>query len=389
MQNITVLGATGSIGDSTFAVIRQHKHLYSVFAISGYSNIVKLESLCKEFLPKYVAVATLENKKFLTSRLSLTCSTEILVGHESLNFIAKHEAVDIVVAAIVGIAGLSSVYTAAISGKKILLANKESLVAAGHIIIDAVKNNNATLIPIDSEHNAIFQVLPEHNKYYNADSIDKIILTASGGPFLSKKMDELINIAPEDACKHPNWHMGKKISIDSSTMVNKALEVIEAYWLFNVPADHLEVLIHPQSIVHSMVCYQDGSYLAQMGQPNMSIPIAYGIFYPERCHINSQRLDFSQLNLTFSTLDLKRFPVVEMVFNNLHNKNYNANIVFNAANEVLVSAFLERKINYLDIYRLLHKIMEVVIPHQANTIEDVYIIDKWARKQIHIMILAS
>lgn len=280
LSKITILGATGSIGDSTLAVIRESKQ-FEVYALTAFSNIEKLAQLCNEFQPRYAVVANDDKKEQLTQLTTV----EILVGEVGLEQVCSDAEVDLVMSAIVGIAGLKPTFAAAKAGKKILLANKESLVAAGHLLIEEVQKNNAQLIPVDSEHNAIFQCLDNAKKEFNGE-VAEIVLTASGGPFKDKQLHELEDITPDQACAHPNLEMGRKISVDSSTMVNKALEVIEAYWLFNVPIDKLEVLIHPQSIIHSMVKYIDGSFLAQLGTPDMKTPIANAMYYPGRGHVN-------------------------------------------------------------------------------------------------------
>ncbi|AXA34418.1 1-deoxy-D-xylulose-5-phosphate reductoisomerase [Francisella adeliensis] len=375
-SKITILGATGSVGDSTIAVIRDSQD-FEVFALSGFSNINKLADLCNEFYPKY-AVVTDENARLELEKLT---KTKILVGESALELVASAEEVDLVMSAIVGVAGLKPTFAAAKAGKKILLANKESLVAAGHLLIDEVKKNNAQLIPVDSEHNAIFQCLDNPKKEFTPE-VSEIVLTASGGPFKNKELKELVDITPDQACAHPNWSMGRKISVDSSTMVNKALEVIEAYWLFGVTTDKLRVLIHPQSIIHSMVKYVDGSFLAQLGVPDMKTPIANAMYYPKRGEVNVAELDFTSTELTFKAACFERFEALAIVFKNLQNKNYAANIVFNAANEILVAAFLDERIKYLDIIEINKKVIEELEFENPQSIEEVFNIDEKAREYV-------
>ena len=375
-SKITVLGATGSIGDSTLAVIRESKQ-FQVYALTAFSNVAKLAKLCDEFQPRYAVVADADKK----AQLAKLTTVEILVGEDALEQVSSDSSVDIVMSAIVGIAGLKPTFAAAKAGKKILLANKESLVAAGHLLIEEVQKNNAQLIPVDSEHNAIFQCLDNINKEFS-NEVAEIVLTASGGPFKDKELDELADITPDQACAHPNWEMGKKVSVDSSTMVNKALEVIEAYWLFGVPIDKLKVLIHPQSIIHSMVKYIDGSFLAQLGTPDMKTPIANAMYYPSRGRVSVAKLDFTSTELTFKKACFIRFEALSIVFENLKNKNYAANIVFNAANEKLVAAFLDEKIKYLDIIRVNKQVIKELHFENPHNIADVFAIDSKTREYV-------
>ncbi len=376
ISKITILGATGSIGDSTLAVIRESKH-FEVFALTGFSNVAKLAELCNEFKPRYAVVAD-NNKKIQLAELS---GVEILVGEAGLEQISRDADVDVVMSAIVGIAGLKPTFAAAKAGKKILLANKESLVAAGHLLIDEVQKNNSQLIPVDSEHNAIFQCLDNAKKQFN-NEVAQIVLTASGGPFRDKKLSELESITPDQACAHPNWEMGRKISVDSSTMANKALEVIEAYWLFGVPIDKLKVLIHPQSIIHSMVKYIDGGFLAQLGTPDMKTPIGNAMYYPNRGEASVAELDFTKTELTFKEACFDRFEALRIVFDNLKNKDYAANIVFNAANEKLVTAFLDEKIKYLDIIKINKQVVEELRFENPHNTAEVFVIDSKTREYV-------
>lgn len=376
-KTITILGATGSIGDSTLAVIRESND-FEVYALSAFSNVEKLAKLCKEFSPKFAVVPDLVKKQQLQTLVS---DIAVLVGENALEEVSSASEVDMVMSAIVGIAGLKPTFAAARAGKKILLANKESLVTAGHLLIEEVEKNNAQLIPVDSEHNAIFQCIDNSSKKYTKE-IDEIVLTASGGPFRDKELSELIDITPAQACAHPNWQMGRKISVDSSTMVNKALEVIEAYWLFSVSADKIGVLIHPQSVIHSMVKYVDGSYIAQLGVPDMRTPIANSMYYPNRGSVSVDKLDFTKYELTFREACFERFEALKIIFDNLSNKNYAANIVFNAANEVLVAAFLNEKIKYLDIIEVNKKVTKELIFENPASIEEVFEIDKKTREYV-------
>lgn len=373
---ITILGATGSIGASTLDVIRESDQ-FEVYAMTAFSDIEKLAKLCNEFNPRYAVVA--DDKKKL--QLSNLTKVEILVGEAGLDKVSCDCDVDMVMSAIVGIAGLKPTFAAARAGKKILLANKESLVAAGHLLIEEARKNNAQLIPVDSEHNAIFQCLDNVKKEFN-NEVAEIILTASGGPFKDKELSELENITPDQACAHPNWKMGRKISVDSSTMVNKALEVVEAFWLFGVPIDKLSVLIHSQSIIHSMVKYIDGSFLAQVGAPNMKTPIANAMYYPNRGHVNVAELDFTKIELTFKKACFKRFEALHIVFENLKNENYAANIVFNAANEKLVAAFLDGKIKYLDIVKINKRVIKELYFENPHSIAEVFDIDGKTREYV-------
>ncbi|MBK2126178.1 1-deoxy-D-xylulose-5-phosphate reductoisomerase [Fangia hongkongensis] len=378
MKTISILGATGSIGQNTLKIIADNQDKFNVYALSAHHNYDKILEQARNFQPKYVVIAT----KALADKLQHALKSEgletiVLFGAKALIEIARADEVDIVMAAIVGMAGLESSYAAVCAGKKVLLANKESLVAAGNIFMKAVKENGATLLPVDSEHNAIFQCLTDNQ--YHAKEVDKVILTASGGPFRNKALSDLESITPDEACNHPNWKMGRKISVDSSTMVNKALEVIEAYWLFNVSVDKLEVLIHPQSIVHSMVKYCDGSYIAQLGSPDMKTPIGYSLFFPERQAVNVTPLDLCATSLTFEKADFIRFRALEMVFSLLGEKDYVKSIIFNAANEVLVEAFLAEKIQYLQIIAYIEQTLAELHFSSAKTIEDVIEIDQKTR----------
>ncbi|MDP3287060.1 MAG: 1-deoxy-D-xylulose-5-phosphate reductoisomerase, partial [Methyloversatilis sp.] len=309
MRRLTILGATGSIGVSTLDVVARHPDRFEVVALSGHRQIDKLAEQCLAFAPKLAVVADADAASALRGKLAGRVPTEVMHGSEALETIAALPEVDTVMAAIVGAAGLRPTLAAARSGKRILLANKESLVMCGAVFMHEVASNGATLLPIDSEHNAVFQCLPTQGRA----GVRRILLTASGGPFRCTPLDQLDHVTPDQACAHPNWEMGRKISVDSATMMNKGLEVIEAHWLFDTAAERIDVVIHPQSIVHSMVVCRDGSVLAQLGSPDMRVPITYGLSFPERIESGAPRLDFLQLAaLTFEPPDPQRFPGLQL-----------------------------------------------------------------------------
>ena len=354
-ENLAVLGATGSIGDSTLELVRLHRDRYRIYALSGFSQIDKLLSLCQEFQPEFVCVATEYVDEFRQKLNQYDLTTTVLSGDEGLICIASAEAVDTVVAAIVGAAGLSSTLAAARSGKRILLANKESLVVAGHLVMTAARESGAVILPIDSEHNAIYQCLPAaiqtDNRAIHEDchGIKQLWLTASGGGFLHKSIDQMRQASVQDAVKHPNWSMGQKISIDSATMMNKGLELIEACHLFNLPEDRISIVIHPDSVVHSLVEYVDGSFLAQLGNPDMKTPIAHALAYPKRMNANVKSLDLYDLSvLTFIKPDEEKFVSLALA-RFAAKRGVGACITLNAANEVAVAAFLDEKIRLTDI----------------------------------------
>lgn len=383
MKNISILGSTGSIGVNTLSVISQHHEMFNVYALSGNKNTNLLFKQCLEFQPKYVVVIDDFLSRELAEKLKRSASkTIVLTGEKELDNIASMAGVDLVMAAIVGIAGLKSTFAAVSAGKKVLLANKESLVVSGKILMDKAHESGSTIIPVDSEHNAIFQCLFSDNKKYTSEMVDQIILTASGGGFLNRNLHELEDVTPKEACDHPNWSMGQKISIDSSTMVNKALEMIEAFWLFDVPVDKLKVIIHPQSIIHSMVKYNDGSYISQMGSPDMKIPITHALFYPKRGKLENNSLDLTCKALTFYNVDYNRFQVIEIVYSILEKRDWVACIILNAANEILVELFLSGKIKYLDIISQLYDAVQILKYSEAETIDDVIKIDRHVRKYI-------
>jgi len=379
MLNVTILGSTGSIGCNTLEVIRLHPDKYTITALTAGKNLDKLFEQCLEFKPEYAVILDPEMGKVLADKLKLhNVPTKVLSKSSDLAFVATLKHVDIVMSAIVGSSGLLPTLAAIKAGKKVLLANKESLVAGGKIINQALKDCKAAkLIPVDSEHSAIFQSLPLN---YSVAEINKIILTASGGPFRNFTKEQLCNVTPEQAIKHPNWCMGKKISVDSSTLMNKGLEVIEAYWLFGVGLDKIDVVVHPQSIIHSMVEYVDSSIVAQLGTADMKTPIAYALSYPERIASGSKRLDFMTTpTLTFEKPDYDRFPCLQLAFDALRAGGV-APAVLNAANEVAVSAFLDHKIKFYDINALISQTMSNFAQHDYNSVEEIINIDQQARK---------
>lgn len=387
MKNITILGSTGSIGCSTLAVIRQNPTVYKAYALVGGKNVVKMTQQCQEFKPKYVAMANQHAASELKANLiNLNLDIDVFSGDEAICDLAQLPEVDQVMAAIVGAAGLKPTLAAIKKGKCILLANKESLVTCGHLFMQAVKRYGAQLLPVDSEHNAIFQSLPASVQQdlgfaKLADhGITKIVLTGSGGPFRDFPIDKLAFVTPEQAVAHPNWSMGKKISVDSATMMNKGLEYIEARWLFNASPEEMEIIVHPQSIIHSMVRYQDGSVIAELGVPDMCTPIAYSMSYPKRINSTVPALDFTKIaSLTFNQPDFDRYPCLKLAID-ASNQGQAATTALNAANEIAVAAFLENKIGFMDIAKQVSKVLEKLTFPEPTTIEDVFAIDLWARE---------
>ncbi|OTQ81413.1 1-deoxy-D-xylulose-5-phosphate reductoisomerase [Gilliamella apis] len=387
MKNITILGSTGSIGCSTLAVIRQNPDLFKAFALTGGQNVGKMTEQCLEFRPNYVAMADEEAAQQLRKNLvHLKLNIEVFHGQQAICDLAELTEVDMIMAAIVGAAGLKPTLAAIKKGKRILLANKESLVTCGHLFMQAVKQYGAQLLPVDSEHNAIFQSLPSEVQqnlgFANlADyGITKIVLTGSGGPFRDLPLNQLTTVTPEQAVAHPNWSMGKKISVDSATMMNKGLEYIEARWLFNASEEEMEIIIHPQSIIHSMVRYQDGSVIAELGIPDMCTPIAYAMSYPDRIASSVPALDFTQISsLTFSQPDFNRYPCLKLAIE-AFNQGQAATTALNAANEMAVAAFLQNKIGFMDIAKQVATVLETLDFPEPTTIEDVFAIDLWARQ---------
>ncbi|WP_343731333.1 1-deoxy-D-xylulose-5-phosphate reductoisomerase [Duganella sp.] len=392
MQGITVLGATGSIGVSTLDVVARHPGRYTVYALSAHSRVDELAAQCVQFRPARAVVGSAAAADRLAALLRAAgVKTEVEWGEQALCSIASAPEVDSVMAAIVGAAGLAPTLAAARAGKKVLLANKEALVMSGQLFMDAVHESGAVLLPIDSEHNAIFQSMPQFGGKMpavrdGAAGVAKILLTASGGPFLTRDVATLDAVTPEQACKHPNWSMGRKISVDSATMMNKGLEVIEAHWLFGAPADQIEVVIHPQSVIHSMVSYVDGSVLAQLGNPDMRTPIAHALAYPERIASGVAQLDLTQIaTLQFERPDFKRFPCLALAFDALR-AGGTAPALLNAANEVAVQAFLDLKIGFRQIDRVIAQVVDQLPHGAAHSIEAVMAQDAAARAAAETMI---
>ncbi|MDM3888378.1 1-deoxy-D-xylulose-5-phosphate reductoisomerase [Pseudomonas sp. BCRC 81390] len=381
-QRITVLGATGSIGLSTLDVIARHPDRYEVFALSGYSRIDELLALCLRHRPAFAVVPVAEAAVRLREGLAAAgCATEVLEGEGGLCQVACAAEVDAVMAAIVGAAGLRPTLAAVEAGKKVLLANKEALVMSGALFMDAVRRSGAELLPIDSEHNAIFQCMPgDYARGLNAVGVRRILLTASGGPFRETPVEALLDVTPEQACAHPNWSMGRKISVDSASMMNKGLELIEACWLFDAAPAKVEVVVHPQSVIHSLVDYVDGSVLAQLGNPDMRTPIANALAWPERIDSGVAPLDlFAIARLDFQAPDEQRFPCLRLARQAAEAGN-SAPAVLNAANEVAVEAFLQRRIRFPEIARMIEQVLdqEPVVP--LPSLDAVFAADQRARE---------
>ncbi|PTV53343.1 1-deoxy-D-xylulose-5-phosphate reductoisomerase [Acinetobacter seifertii] len=384
-QSVCILGVTGSIGQSTLKILSQHPDKYSVFAVSAHSRISELVEICKQFRPKVVVVPELKiaELKTLFAQQNIE-DIEILVGQDGLIDIASHADVDIVMAAIVGAAGLLPTLAAVKAGKRVLLANKEALVMSGEIMMQAALDHQALLLPVDSEHNAIFQSLP-HN-YLEVErtgqpqlGVSKILLTASGGPFLNHSLEQLEHVTPQQACKHPNWSMGQKISVDSATLMNKGLELIEACHLFSISEHFVTVVVHPQSIIHSMVQYVDGSTLAQMGNPDMCTPIAHALAWPERLQTSVPALDlfeYSQLN--FQAPDTQKFPALNLARQAMRAGGL-APTILNAANEIAVEAFLKERIGFTHIPQVVEHTLQDLENAAAESIECILEKDKMAR----------
>ncbi len=381
IRQITILGSTGSIGESTLDVIARHPDRFQAFALTANKNVEKMLSQCQRFQPRYAVMLDRESAEQLTSAIQAArIDTEVLSGIESLEKVASLPEVDAVMAAIVGAAGIRPTFAAARTGKLVLLANKETLVMAGRIFIDLVKKHNATLLPIDSEHNAIYQSLPHHfNGNLAAAGISRILLTASGGPFRCAPLASLEKVTPEQACAHPNWDMGQKISVDSATMMNKGLEVIEAHWLFDAPPDNIQVVIHPQSVIHSMVAYVDGSVIAQLGNPDMRTPIAHAMGYPDRIASGVSALDmFKVAHLDFEEPDFERFPCLGLAYQALA-AGGNMPAVLNAANEIAVESFLKERMKFTAIPAMIEHVMQTVQQEDMATLDDVLRTDALAR----------
>ena len=389
-QRVTVLGSTGSIGVNTLDVLARHPQLFSVFALSGHSRIDVLFSQCLVHQPEFVVATEPGPAVQLQSRLAAEGShTRVLIGHEALDEVAAHPEVDMVMAAIVGAAGLSSCIAAARAGKRLLLANKEALVVGGSFFMDAVRTGKATLLPIDSEHSAIFQSLPTDRTLWPS-VVDKIILTASGGPFRTRDPATLNAVTPEQACAHPNWSMGRKISVDSATMMNKALEVIEAKFLFGLDPSRIEVIIHPQSVVHSMVQFVDHSVVAQLGVPDMRGPIAYGLSWPQRIASGTDALDFSAMaGLSFETFDgpghQARFPGLRLAWEALAGAP-GTTALLNAANEIAVAAFLDARIRFDQIHAVNQAMLGGFSFCSPASLQEILALDEQARAYAHHLV---
>lgn len=383
MIGVTILGSTGSIGMSTLDVLARYPDHYRVQALSANSSVEQLYQQCLKFRPAQAVMADPDAAEQLRQRLRpMAPEIEVSSGSEALETIAKSPDTDYVMAAIVGAAGLLPTLAAARAGKRVLLANKESLVMSGELFMSAVNESGAELLPIDSEHNAIWQCMPAGRRELplHRKGIRRILLTASGGPFRDRELSELDNVTPDEACAHPNWDMGRKISVDSASMMNKGLEVIEARWLFDAPAHQIEVVLHPQSVIHSMVDYVDGSVLAQLGNPDMRTPIAYGLAWPERIEPGVTPLDlFAIGQLTFSRPDLQRFPCLGLAYSALE-QGGTCSTILNAANEVAVQAFLEQRIRFTQIPELIEWTLGRVTPTAAHSLDAVLESDTVARQ---------
>jgi len=379
---VTILGSTGSIGKSTLDVISRHTEQYEVRALTANSDVDTMALQCQQWRPRYAVMCDESAAQRLHDVLRQQGSdTQVLSGVQGLCQVASLDDVDTVVAGIVGAAGLLPSLSAAKAGKRILLANKEALVMSGQLFMDAVAKHHAELLPVDSEHNAIFQCLPSvSDRAINKSGINKILLTASGGPFRTFTKEQLAMVTPKQAINHPNWDMGPKISVDSATMMNKGLEVIEAHWLFAVAVDDIEVIVHPQSVIHSMVSYADGSVLAQLGNPDMRTPIAHALAFPDRIFSGVEPLDiFEVAKLEFEKPDFQRFPCLSLCYEAIRMGGA-ASIVLNAANEIAVAAFLDNKIAYTDISVLIEQTLEnVAIDQDVSTIEHILVVDHQAR----------
>jgi 1-deoxy-D-xylulose-5-phosphate reductoisomerase len=382
-QNISILGSTGSIGTNTLDVLSNHLDRFQVFALTASKQVDVILAQCAKFKPKFAVMAQEDAGRLLAERIKAEgLPVEVRWGSEALDFVSAHEEVHAVMAAIVGAAGLSPCLAAAHAGKRLLLANKEALVVGGEVFLSAVKKGGAVLLPIDSEHSAVFQSLPENPATW-AGRIDQIILTASGGPFRTRDVASLKNVTPDEACAHPNWVMGRKISVDSATMMNKALEVIEARYLFGVSPRQISVVIHPQSVIHSMVKYKDTSIVAQLGTPDMRVPIAYGLSWPERISSGAHTLDFHNLKpMTFEAIDdhghPERFPGLKLAWQSLSAASGTC-AVLNAANEIAVEAFLNKQIRFDQIHRVNTETLAKVRPQSPQNLPDLLALDALSR----------
>lgn len=388
MIRIAILGATGSVGQSTLDVVARNADQYQVFAVSGYQRLAELLKICQQFQPQLAAVPEASAVKFQQALSAAGCKTQVVAGEAGLELLASTPEVDVVVAAIVGAAGLVPTLAAVKAGKRILLANKEALVMSGALFMDAVEQHQATLLPIDSEHNAIFQCLPTDfaKRSFAAQGIEKLLLTASGGPFRGWQADALKSVTPEQAVAHPNWSMGRKISVDSATLMNKGLELIEACWLFNVQPQQIQVVVHPQSIIHSMVSYRDGSVLAQLGNPDMRTPIAHALAWPKRIAAGVDALDLiTSAALTFEQPDEIAFPCLQLA-RQAFQAGGTAPAILNAANEVAVAAFLEQRLGFTQIPEIISQVLELSPIQAANDLATLLSEDQAAHQLAHALI---
>ena len=395
VRKICILGSTGSIGNSTLAVIRLHPDKFNVVSLSANSSVDIIFQQCIEFHPEVVVMASKKHAQLLSARLASVDVFDIKVeyGNESLINIARSNNSDTVMAAIVGAAGLMPTLAAVEAGKRVLLANKEALVTSGAIFIDALKKSGAELLPIDSEHNAIFQCLPAREQervghcQLNKNGISKVLLTGSGGPFRTWDLNKLSTVTPDQACAHPNWEMGRKISVDSATMMNKGLEFIEAKWLFNVEPEDIQVVLHPQSTIHSMVQYVDGTVIAQMGNPDMKTPIAHALDYPNRINSGVEPLDFFKAaSFEFQSVDFKRYPNLKLAIQSCKN-GQGACTALNAANEIAVQAFLDNKIKFNDIYKINETSVSKFVSEKVSNINEVISLDNRVREFAHKLVV--
>jgi 1-deoxy-D-xylulose-5-phosphate reductoisomerase len=380
IRRVVVLGATGSIGVSTLDVVARHPERFEVFALTAHRQVDKLCEQCIRFAPRYAVLDQPDDASALAARLEAAgCATEVLHGGNALVQVSAHPDVDVVMAAIVGAAGLAPALAAARSGKRLLLANKEALVLGGAMFMQAVSDGGATLLPIDSEHNAVFQSLPSNYAGLDQAGVRRVLLTASGGPFRDVPINKLDAVTPEQACAHPNWVMGRKISVDSATMMNKGLEVIEAHWLFAAPAERIDVVVHPQSVIHSMVEYVDGSVIAQLGNPDMRTPIAHALGFPDRIEAGVGSLDLFEIGrLTFQQPDLERFPCLALAYDALRAGGAAA-AVLNAANEEAVAAFLSHRLAYRAISAVIEESLERADGLSVESIDAILDTDRRAR----------
>ena len=388
VQGITILGSTGSIGVNTLDVISRHRDNFKVVALSANSQVERLFNQCQQFCPIYAVMADEVAATQLAERIrQADLPIEVLAGIDGLVQVSQFDEVHQVMAAIVGAAGLLPTLAAAKAGKRVLLANKEALVMSGRLFMDAVKQNQAELLPIDSEHNAIFQCMPSSfDNGLDSVGVRRILLTGSGGPFRTTAMDQLANVTPQQACAHPNWDMGRKISVDSATMMNKGLELIEACWLFNTTPDHVEIMLHPQSVIHSMVEYVDGSVLAQLGQPDMRTPIAHAMAWPKRIDSGVERLNLIDVaRLEFEKPDLQRFPCLRLA-EQAARAGGTTPAILNAANEIAVSEFLDNKIRFTDIAPLVEDVMTQIPTMAAQDLDTILQADRTAREYARLWI---